>query len=50
MKCRKSVEAHNQFQSGWVTKVFTLQTQEDQYVLTAKGLHSQRLSEEPLKL
>ena len=49
MKCRKGLEAYNQFQSGWVQKVLVLNTTEETCVLIAKVLHSQRLSESPLR-
>ena len=49
MKSRKSLEAYNQFQSGWVQKVLFHSTSQDTCVLIAKVLHSQRLSEEPLR-
>ncbi|XP_001624269.3 LOW QUALITY PROTEIN: uncharacterized protein LOC5503168 [Nematostella vectensis] len=49
MKCRKGLEAYNQFQSGWVQKVLSLNTTADTCVLIAKVLHSQRLSEDALR-
>ena len=45
MKCGKGLEAYNQFQSGWVPKVLSLNTTDNTCVLMAKVLHSQRLSE-----
>ncbi|EDO26863.1 predicted protein [Nematostella vectensis] len=49
MKCRKGLEAYNQFQSGWVQKVLSLNTTADTRVLIAKVLYSQRLSEDALR-
>ncbi|CAL4250689.1 unnamed protein product, partial [Meganyctiphanes norvegica] len=49
MKSRKSLEAYNQFQSGWVQKVLIFSTSENTCVLSSKVLHSQRLSEDPLR-
>lgn len=49
MKSRKGLEAHNTFQSGWVQKVLCLNTADNTRVLTAKVLHSQRLSEDSLR-
>ena len=49
MKCRKGLEAYNQFQSGWVQKLLSLNTTDETCVLIAKVLHSQRLSDEPLR-
>ena len=49
IKSRKGLEPYNQFQSGWVQKVLSLNTTEDTCVLIAKVLHSQRLAENPLR-
>ena len=49
MKTRKSLEAHNQFVSGWVGVVKVMQTEENIYLLTATVLHSQALSDDPLQ-
>ena len=49
MKSRKSLEAHNQFVSGWFGVVKVIQTEEIIYPLTATVLHSQALSEDPLQ-
>ena len=49
MKSKKSLEAHNQFVSGWVGVVKVMQTEENVYLLTAKVLHLQALSDDPLQ-
>ena len=49
MKCNKSLEAYNQFQSGWVRNVLIFKAAHNMSILTAKVMHSQRLSDTPLR-
>ena len=49
MKSRTSLEAHNQFVSGWLGVVKVMQTKENMYLLTATVPHSQALSDDPLQ-
>ena len=49
MKCRKSLETYNQFQSGWVQNVLIFKAAHSMSILTAKAMHSQRLSASPLR-
>ena len=49
MKSRKSLEAYNQFVSGWGGVVKVMQTEENIYMLTARVLHLPALSDDPLQ-
>jgi len=48
MKSRKALEAHNQFQSGWVGTVKYHVTDSGISLLTASVMHSQALNESHL--
>uniref|UniRef100_A0ABM0M4D4 Hemicentin-1-like n=1 Tax=Saccoglossus kowalevskii TaxID=10224 RepID=A0ABM0M4D4_SACKO len=48
LKCYKGLEAYNQFVSGWVREMKTFVCNEN-IVVSAKVMHSQRMSEKPLQ-